>query len=170
MSNQFNNPSSHGSIKTLKVGSLCRVTLPLFKEKLALGAVRSFQVVYPPEQKPYLIECLTFRMRGHEEASGTKYVPTELFKLWEMKDPIKNYERFLLEEKVINEMEIAAIRNECKEKIESELAIGFATNPVVPLLLKYWPAVPTAPASKYDVVALTVVVELIAPVIAAPPA
>ncbi len=82
-------------------------------------------------QKPYLIECLTFRMRGHEEASGTKYVPTELFKLWEMKDPIKNYERFLLEEKVINEMEIAAIRNECKEKIESELAIGFATNPVV---------------------------------------
>ena len=82
-------------------------------------------------QKPYLIECLTFRMRGHEEASGTKYVPPDLFKLWEMKDPIKNYERFLIKEKVINEMEVAAIRNECKEKIESELAIGFATNPVV---------------------------------------
>ena len=44
-------------------------------------------------QKPYLIECLTFRMRGHEEASGTKYVPQDLFKLWEIKDPIKNYER-----------------------------------------------------------------------------
>ena len=82
-------------------------------------------------QKPYLIECLTFRMRGHEEASGTKYVPPELFKLWEMKDPIKNYERFLIEEKVIKEMDVAAIRNECKEKIESELAIGFATKPVV---------------------------------------
>ena len=82
-------------------------------------------------QKPYLIECLTFRMRGHEEASGTKYVPPELFKLWEMKDPIKNYERFLIEAGVIKEMGIAAIRNECKEKIESELAIGFATNPVV---------------------------------------
>ena len=82
-------------------------------------------------QKPYLIECLTFRMRGHEEASGTKYVPPDLFKLWEMKDPIKNYERFLIKEKVINEMEVAAIRNECKEKIECELAIGFATNPVV---------------------------------------
>ena len=36
-------------------------------------------------QKPYLIECMTFRMRGHEEASGTKYVPPELFKLWEKK-------------------------------------------------------------------------------------
>ena len=82
-------------------------------------------------QKPYLIECLTFRMRGHEEASGTKYVPPELFKLWEMKDPIKNYERFLIEAGVIKEMGIAAIRNECKEKIESELAIGFATNPAV---------------------------------------
>ena len=82
-------------------------------------------------QKPYLIECLTFRMRGHEEASGTKYVPPDLFKLWEMKDPIKNYERFLIEAKVINEMEVAAIRNEYKEKIESELAIGFATNPIV---------------------------------------
>ena len=42
-------------------------------------------------QKPYLIECTTFRMRGHEEASGTRYVPKELFEKWETKDPIKNY-------------------------------------------------------------------------------
>ena len=54
-------------------------------------------------QKPYLIECLTFRMRGHEEASGTKYVPQDLFKLWEMKDPIKNYEQFLIETGVLTE-------------------------------------------------------------------
>ena len=40
-------------------------------------------------QKPYLVECLTFRMRGHEEASGTKYVPAHLFDLWQQKDPIK---------------------------------------------------------------------------------
>ncbi len=80
-------------------------------------------------QKPYLIECLTFRMRGHEEASGTKYVPTDLFKLWEMKDPIKNYERFLLEEGVIKEIQIADIRNEFKDKIESELAAGFSAGP-----------------------------------------
>ena len=47
-------------------------------------------------QKPYLIECMTFRMRGHEEASGTKYVPNELFEIWEQKDPVKNYEQFLI--------------------------------------------------------------------------
>ncbi len=82
-------------------------------------------------QKPYLIECLTFRMRGHEEASGTKYVPQDLFKLWEMKDPIKNYEKFLIESGVLKEIQIADIRNEFKEKIESELAIGSNTKPVV---------------------------------------
>jgi 2-oxoisovalerate dehydrogenase E1 component len=82
-------------------------------------------------QKPYLIECLTFRMRGHEEASGTKYVPQDLFKLWEMKDPVKNYEQFLIKAGLINEIKIAEIRNEFKEKIESELAIGSDARPVV---------------------------------------
>ncbi len=82
-------------------------------------------------QKPYLIECLTFRMRGHEEASGTKYVPQDLFKLWEMKDPIKNYEKFLMESGVISEIKVAEIRNEFRDKIESELAIGFDTKPVL---------------------------------------
>ena len=39
---------------------------------------------------------MTFRMRGHEEASGTKYVPQDLFELWEKKDPVKNYEQYLI--------------------------------------------------------------------------
>jgi len=82
-------------------------------------------------QKPYLIECMTFRMRGHEEASGTKYVPQDLFRLWEQKDPVKNFERYLVEEGVMNEMKVAEIRNEFKDAIESELAIGFATKPVI---------------------------------------
>jgi 2-oxoisovalerate dehydrogenase E1 component len=82
-------------------------------------------------QKPYLIECTTFRMRGHEEASGTKYVPQDLFRLWEMKDPIKNYERYLIESGVLTEMKVAEIRNEFKDKIESEIKIGFDTRPVV---------------------------------------
>ncbi len=81
-------------------------------------------------QKPYLVECMTFRMRGHEEASGTKYVPQDLFRLWEQKDPIKNYEQYLIETAVMTEMDVAAIRNEFKEKIESELALGFDTAPV----------------------------------------
>ena len=76
-------------------------------------------------QKPYLIECTTFRMRGHEEASGVKYVPKEMFDQWNKKDPIKNYERFLIEEKILSEIQIADIRNETKAHIEEELKIGF---------------------------------------------
>jgi 2-oxoisovalerate dehydrogenase E1 component len=82
-------------------------------------------------QKPYLIECLTFRMRGHEEASGTKYVPQDLFKLWEMKDPIKNFESYLIAAGVLSETAVATIRDEFKDKIESELAIGTDTRPIV---------------------------------------
>ena len=83
-------------------------------------------------QKPYLIECMTFRMRGHEEASGTKYVPSDLFKMWELKDPVKNFERFLIESGVIKEMQVADIRNEFREKIENELAIGSAAKQISP--------------------------------------
>jgi 2-oxoisovalerate dehydrogenase E1 component len=82
-------------------------------------------------QKPYLIECMTFRMRGHEEASGTKYVPKELFVEWEQKDPIKNFERYLINERVFTELQVADIRNEFKEKIDAELAIGLNPNPIV---------------------------------------
>lgn len=82
-------------------------------------------------QKPYLIECDTFRMRGHEEASGTKYVPKELFEEWGRKDPIKKYEQFLLNEKVITEMQIADIRNELKQTIEQELEIGYDSAAIV---------------------------------------
>src|SRR3954467_10844714 len=67
-------------------------------------------------QKPYLIECMTFRMRGHEEASGTKYVPKELFDEWSVKDPIKNFETFLIAGKVITAEGIENIRNQQKEK------------------------------------------------------
>lgn len=83
-------------------------------------------------QKPYLIECMTFRMRGHEEASGTKYVPPKLFEIWQLKDPIKNYEKWLIETNVLNETKAAEIKNEFKEKIERELAIGFNTKSVMP--------------------------------------
>src|SRR5215203_7078534 len=68
-------------------------------------------------QKPYLIECMTFRMRGHEEASGTKYVPKEMFDDWEGKDPIKNFEHWLLQESILTEREIEKIRFEQKQKI-----------------------------------------------------
>ncbi|HLD51899.1 MAG TPA: dehydrogenase E1 component subunit alpha/beta [Sediminibacterium sp.] len=82
-------------------------------------------------QKPYFIECMTFRMRGHEEASGTKYVPKELFEEWGHKDPVKKYEQFLINEQVITEMGIADIRNEFKQYIETELADAFNANEMV---------------------------------------
>jgi 2-oxoisovalerate dehydrogenase E1 component len=82
-------------------------------------------------QKPYLIECMTFRMRGHEEASGTKYIPKELFDEWGFKDPIKNFETFLIAGKVLSAEEIENIREEQKQKIEEELKIGFNSKPIV---------------------------------------
>ncbi len=82
-------------------------------------------------QRPYLIECMTFRMRGHEEASGTKYVPKELFEEWEKKDPIKNYERWLIEEKIINEINVAELRNEFKAHIEAELKVAYEAMPMI---------------------------------------
>lgn len=69
-------------------------------------------------QKPYLIECMTFRMRGHEEASGVKYVPKEMFEKWIEKDPIKNYEHFLVEENILSNGQIAEIRDEIRQYID----------------------------------------------------
>ena len=75
-------------------------------------------------QKPYLIECMTFRMRGHEEASGVKYVPPELFELWEKKDPVKRYEEYLIETAVLSVDEVSKIKTDIKTHIESELIVA----------------------------------------------
>ena len=64
--------------------------------------------------RPVLLEFKTFRMRGHEEASGTKYVPDKLLKQWAKKDPIANYERFLLEKGILTEKK--------KQKIEAQIS------------------------------------------------
>ena len=83
-------------------------------------------------QKPYLVECMTFRMRGHEEASGTKYVPKDLFEEWGEKDPLKNYEQWLIGEKIISEMNVTELRNEFKDHIESELQVAYNAKPLIP--------------------------------------
>lgn len=82
-------------------------------------------------QKPYLVEAMTFRMRGHEEASGTKYIPKHLFELWEKKDPVKNYENFLLQQNILSPDDLDNIKNEFRNKIEDELALGFDSAPLV---------------------------------------
>ncbi|GAA4344450.1 dehydrogenase E1 component subunit alpha/beta [Flaviaesturariibacter amylovorans] len=83
------------------------------------------------EQKPFLVECMTFRMRGHEEASGTKYVPPALFEEWAAKDPIANYEQWLKAEGILTDSAIEEIRDGYRRTIESELAIGFASEPII---------------------------------------
>ena len=84
------------------------------------------------EQKPYLIECMTFRMRGHEEASGTKYVPPELLETWDRKDPVKNFEDFLLKETILDPSTAGSIRQELKASIEAELLIAGHAPDLVP--------------------------------------
>lgn len=71
--------------------------------------------------RPILLECVTFRMRGHEEASGTKYVPKELFDIWGRKDPVNTFEKFLIDEGVLTEDMIDSIRSEIKHNIEAGL-------------------------------------------------
>lgn len=83
-------------------------------------------------QKPYLVECMTFRMRGHEEASGVKYVPPQLFEEWEKKDPIKNFEQWLLAQNIITATDIESVRNEFKNHIESELQQAYQAQALVP--------------------------------------
>jgi 2-oxoisovalerate dehydrogenase E1 component len=75
-------------------------------------------------QKPYLVECMTFRMRGHEEASGTKYVPSALFEEWSQKDPVIEYEKYLLKENILSETDIREAREQLKNEIDSELRIA----------------------------------------------
>ncbi|MFK7903629.1 MAG: thiamine pyrophosphate-dependent enzyme [Chitinophagales bacterium] len=77
--------------------------------------------------RPILLECMTFRMRGHEEASGTKYVPQELMDKWAQKDPLKNFENFLLAEKILDETIIKNLQNEIKIRIEKGLEIAYNT-------------------------------------------
>ena len=80
--------------------------------------------------RPILLECITFRMRGHEEASGTKYVPKALIEEWSKLDPLENYEKFLLSESVLNEDLISEFKSECTNQIEEGLSKSFAEAPI----------------------------------------
>jgi len=73
------------------------------------------QIIENPQ--PIILECMTFRMRGHEEASGTKYVPEKLMNKWEKKDPILNYENYLIESKVLSGDDINSIKKDFKDEI-----------------------------------------------------
>ncbi|MFK7947348.1 MAG: thiamine pyrophosphate-dependent enzyme [Saprospiraceae bacterium] len=80
--------------------------------------------------EPVLVECKTFRMRGHEEASGTKYVPKELMEYWAEKDPITNYEKHLIEADILSESDIKTIRTNYKKEINETLKKAYEDEPV----------------------------------------
>ena len=71
--------------------------------------------------RPVLLEFKTFRMRGHEEASGTKYVPEDLMNFWQQKDPVENFKRFLIEENILSEEQDVHFKNEIKAEIDENL-------------------------------------------------
>lgn len=74
---------------------------------------------------PFLLECETFRMRGHEEASGTKYVPTELMETWELKDPVINFREYLLSKGILTFELIEEIKTVYSNLIKGELEKAF---------------------------------------------
>ena len=82
-------------------------------------AVKSIKKQNLNTSKPVILECMTFRMRGHEEASGTKYVPDNLLANWEKKDPISNFEAFLLQEKIVLKSDINDINNQINYEINN---------------------------------------------------
>ncbi len=91
-----------------------------------LKGIRTYCTKY---QRPYLVECMTFRMRGHEEASGVKYVPPALLEDWAKRDPVINYENWLRGQNILTEESVGHIREEIRQYIETEL--GKVDEPVI---------------------------------------
>ncbi len=81
--------------------------------------------------RPILIEFKTFRMRGHEEASGTKYVPSDLIKEWEAKDPINNYRNYLLNLGVLSTEQDDQFQTEIKSEIDAALQAAGAEEAII---------------------------------------
>lgn len=84
--------------------------------------------------RPILVEAITFRMRGHEEASGTKYVPKHLMEDWSKLDPVENYENYLEELGVLDAKSKERINKKVKKAINDGLDIAFAEEAISPNL------------------------------------
>lgn len=81
---------------------------------------------------PVLVEFKTFRMHGHEEASGTKYVPTDLFDFWAKKDPVENYQFYLKENGLLTEEMEVAMKGKIVHEISENLHISFSEERIIP--------------------------------------
>lgn len=81
--------------------------------------------------RPIILECMTFRVRGHEEASGTKYYPEGVIDEWSKKDPVALYEEFLLTDKIITPGDVEAMNLKLKDKINTNLKAAYAEPDIV---------------------------------------
>ncbi|WP_233164305.1 alpha-ketoacid dehydrogenase subunit alpha/beta [Snuella sedimenti] len=84
------------------------------------------------DPRPVLFEFKTFRMRGHEEASGTKYVPKDLMDLWAKKDPVVNFELFLKERGFLTDEEESGIKQNITNEINTHLTLAFEEEDITP--------------------------------------
>jgi 2-oxoisovalerate dehydrogenase E1 component len=82
--------------------------------------------------RPILVEFKTFRMRGHEEASGTKYVPEQLMTEWAKKDPVRNFEVYLKEQKILTEKEDTILRDNILNEINENLQLAYDEEEIAP--------------------------------------
>ncbi len=97
-----------------------------------VSAVRQISDSLRERPRPFLLECMTFRMRGHEEASGTKYYPDGIQDEWNKKDPVINFELFLKEEGILNDEQIERFAKEIKTEIQDGLDQAYAEPNVTP--------------------------------------
>ncbi|MEN9700548.1 MAG: hypothetical protein RLZZ301_1746, partial [Bacteroidota bacterium] len=97
-----------------------------------IRTVRAIATELRQDPKPYLLELMTFRMRGHEEASGTKYYPEGLQEAWEPKDPVTNFEQFLSDQGVLNAARIEEIKSAIKTHIQDEFDVANALPAIIP--------------------------------------
>ncbi|HIP31238.1 MAG TPA: dehydrogenase [Crocinitomicaceae bacterium] len=97
-----------------------------------ISTVRQLAEEMRKDPKPVLLELMSFRMRGHEEASGTKYYPEGIQDEWEEFDPLVNYTEFLKKEGVLSEEVEELYRKEIKKEIQDGLDIAYAEPDVIP--------------------------------------
>jgi len=97
-----------------------------------IRTVRKINEEIRENPKPYLLELMTFRMRGHEESSGTKYYPEGLQDEWAKKDPVLNFELYLLEQGVLTKESIEEIKKSFKDEIQAGFDKANAEDAIIP--------------------------------------
>jgi 2-oxoisovalerate dehydrogenase E1 component len=97
-----------------------------------IRTVRKINEEIRENPKPYLLELMTFRMRGHEESSGTKYYPEGLQDEWAKKDPVLNFELYLLEQGILTKESIEEIKKSFKDEIQAGFDTANAEDAIIP--------------------------------------